>query len=40
MQSQVIIGVVIAIVVEFTVMDREKGLQAEDVIAALPDERA
>ena len=25
--------------VEFTVMDREKGLQAEDVIAALPDER-
>ena len=26
--------------VEFTVMDREKGLQAEDVIAALPDERA
>ncbi|NLJ12576.1 MAG: cold-shock protein [Gammaproteobacteria bacterium] len=26
--------------VEFTVMDREKGLQAEDVIAALPDERS
>ncbi len=25
--------------VEFTVMDRDKGLQAEDVIAALPDER-
>ncbi|HZJ95291.1 MAG TPA: cold-shock protein [Thiopseudomonas sp.] len=25
--------------VEFTVVDREKGLQAEDVIAALPDER-
>ena len=26
--------------VEFTVMDRDKGLQAEDVIAALPDERS
>lgn len=25
--------------VEFTVMDRDKGLQAEDVIAALPEER-
>lgn len=25
--------------VEFTVMNRDKGLQAEDVIAALPDER-
>ncbi len=25
--------------VEFTVMDRDKGLQAEDVIVALPDER-
>ena len=25
--------------VQFTVMDRDKGLQAEDVIAALPDER-
>ena len=24
---------------EFIVMDRDKGLQAEDVIAALPDER-